>query len=397
MKKDGYYSTGEFMKQANITKKTVRYYDEKNILKPTLVTDTGARYYTEKDLAKLQQILLLKYLGFSLNDIKEMQVDDADKHFIINSLNIQLKLVEDRIEQLQLVAGTIREATEDMQADREVDWSKLFELIHVSDLESVLKNQYRNASNIMARINLHKLYSTNKQGWFPWIFKQMDIKKGQNILELGCGAGNIWVENADKLPEGVSIMVTDISDGMLRDARREIGREDDVFSYAVCECEDIPFGDNTFDVVIANHVLFYCDDINKACREIKRVLKPGGMLIAGTYGRQHMIEISQLASEFDDRIVLAAENLYERFGKENGAGILRKCFLDTEWRQYEDCLEIKEAEPLISYVLSCHGNQNQYIAHRYKEFRVFMKKKTSKGIHITKDAGIFLSKKENNT
>ena len=341
MKKDGYYSTGEFMKQANITKKTVRYYDEKNILKPTLVTDTGARYYTEKDLAKLQQILLLKYLGFSLNDIKEMQVDDADKHFIINSLNIQLKLVEDRIEQLQLVAGTIREATEDMQADREVDWSKLFELIHVSDLESVLKNQYRNASNIMARINLHKLYSTNQQGWFPWIFEQMDMKKGQKVLELGCGAGNIWVENADKLPDGVSITVTDISDGMLRDARREIGREDDVFSYAVCECEDIPFGDNTFDVVIANHVLFYCDDINKACREIKRVLKPGGMFIAGTYGRQHMIEISRLASEFDDRIVLAAENLYERFGKENGAGILRKWFLDTEWRQYEDCLEIK--------------------------------------------------------
>ena len=151
MKKEGYYSTGEFMKQANITKKTVRYYDEKNILKPSFVSDSGARYYTEKDLAKLQQILLLKYLGFSLGDIKEMQVDDADKHFIVNSLNIQQKLVEDRIEQLQLVASTIREATDDLQADREVDWSKLFELIQVADLESILKKQYKDASNIMAR------------------------------------------------------------------------------------------------------------------------------------------------------------------------------------------------------------------------------------------------------
>ena len=85
MKKEGYYSTGEFMKQANITKKTIRYYDEKNILKPSFVSDSGARYYTEKDLAKLQQILLLKYLGFSLGDIKEMQVDDADKHFIVKT------------------------------------------------------------------------------------------------------------------------------------------------------------------------------------------------------------------------------------------------------------------------------------------------------------------------
>ncbi len=396
MKKDGYYSTGEFMKQANITKKTIRYYDEKNILKPTLVTDTGARYYTEKDLAKLQQILLLKYLGFSLSDIKEMQVDDADKHFIIDSLNIQLKLVEDRIEQLQLVAKTIQDATEDMQADREVDWSKLFELIHVADFENVLKSQYKNASNIMARINLHKLYSTNKQGWFPWIFEQMNIKPGQRILELGCGVGNIWVENADKLAPDVSVTVSDISDGMLRDARREIGREDVAFSYVVCECEDIPFGDNTFDIVIANHVLFYCDDIQNACREIRRVLKPGGKLIAGTYGRQHMIEVSRLALEFDDRIVLAAENLYQRFGKENGTQILKDFFEEVEWRQYVDSLEIKEAEPLISYVLSCHGNQNQYIAHRYKEFRTFMKRKLAGGFHITKDAGIFLAKKENN-
>lgn len=393
MKKEGYYSTGEFMKQANITKKTVRYYDEKDILKPSFVSDSGARYYTEKDLAKLQQILLLKYLGFSLGDIKEMQVDDADKHFIVNSLNIQQKLVEDRIEQLQLVKTTIKEATDDLQADREVDWTKLFELIQVADLESILKKQYKDASNIMARINLHKQYSVNKQGWFPWIYEQMQVKPGQKILELGCGAGDLWVENAEKFPADISITVTDISDGMLRDARREIGREDAVFSYAICDCEAIPFEDETFDLVVANHVLFYCEDIDRACREIRRVLKPGGMLIAGTYGSAHMKEISQVVMEFDERIVLAAENLYDRFGKENGTDILQRVFEQVEWRQYEDAIEIDDAEPLISYVLSCHGNQNQYIAHKYREFRAFMKKKTAGGFRITKDAGIFFAKK----
>ena len=393
MKKEGYYSTGEFMKQANITKKTIRYYDEKDILKPSFVSDSGARYYTEKDLAKLQQILLLKYLGFSLSDIREMQVDDADKHFIVNSLNIQQKLVEDRIEQLQLVSNTICEATEDLQADREVDWTKLFELIQVTDLEGILKKQYKDASNIMARINLHKQYSVNPQGWFPWIYEQMEVKAGQKILELGCGAGDIWVENTDRLPPDVTITVTDISEGMLRDARREIGREDAAFSYELCECEQIPFADDTFDLVIANHVLFYCEDIEKACREIRRVLKPGGMLVAGTYGSDHMKEISQLVLEFDTRIILAAENLYDRFGKENGVEMLDRVFKQVEWRQYEDAIEIDDAEPLISYVLSCHGNQNQYIAHKYKEFRAFMKKKTAGGFHITKDAGIFIAKK----
>lgn len=393
MKKDGYYSTGQFMKLAHVTKKTLRYYDEKNILKPSMVSENGARFYTDSDLAKLQQILLLKYLGFSLSDIKEMHFDDADKHFINNSLNIQLKLVEDRIEQLQLVAQTIKEATGNIIRSQDIDWTRLFDLIHVNDLEIALKKQYENASNIMARINLHKLFSSNKQGWFCWVFEQLDMGEGDKILELGCGAGNIWVENLARLNEDVQVVVSDISDGMLRDARREIGMEDEVFSYITCACESIPFDDNTFDIVVANHVLFYCDDIEKACREICRVLKPGGRLVCGTYGKCHMIEVSKLVSDFDDRIILAAENLYERFGKENGHNILSTDFTEVEWRQYEDSLFVTEPEPLISYVLSCHGNQNQYISDRYKEFKTFMKKRMTKGFHITKDAGVFIAYK----
>ena len=69
---EGYYSSGEFAKMAGITKKTIRYYDEHNILKPSYVNPKGARYYTDKDFARLQQILLFKYLGFSLDDIKEI-------------------------------------------------------------------------------------------------------------------------------------------------------------------------------------------------------------------------------------------------------------------------------------------------------------------------------------
>lgn len=96
MKKEGYYSTGEFMKQANITKKTIRYYDEKNILKPSFVSDSrrallhgeGSREAPADPPVKVSWILAGRYQGM-------MQVDDADKHFIVNSLNIQQKLVED--------------------------------------------------------------------------------------------------------------------------------------------------------------------------------------------------------------------------------------------------------------------------------------------------------------
>ncbi|MFR3392064.1 MAG: MerR family transcriptional regulator [[Clostridium] scindens] len=91
MKKPGYYSSGEFARMAHVTLRTIRYYDKQNILKPSYVTDAGARFYTDEDFARLQQILLLKYLGFSLDDIREMTIADSDYHFMLNSLNIQLK------------------------------------------------------------------------------------------------------------------------------------------------------------------------------------------------------------------------------------------------------------------------------------------------------------------
>ena len=134
MKKPGYYSSGEFARMAGVTLRTIRYYDKQNILKPSLVSEAGARFYTEKDFARLQQILLLKYLGFSLDDIREMTIDDVDYHFLLNSLGIQLKLVKDRLEQMQLVEQAIQDTMDVIQTERTVDWSNMLNLIHLTGM-----------------------------------------------------------------------------------------------------------------------------------------------------------------------------------------------------------------------------------------------------------------------
>lgn len=390
MKKPGYYSSGEFARMAQVTLRTVRYYDKQNILKPSYVTDAGARFYTDKDFARLQQILLLKYLGFSLDDIREMTIADTDYHFMLNSLNIQKKLVQDRIEQMQLVEQAIEETTEAICENHTVDWSKMLNLIHLTGMEKSFKNQYKSATNISARINLHSLYSKNSQGWFPWVYEQLQLRPGMRVLELGCGDGTLWVKNKSRLPDQISVILSDISEGMLRDARRAIGAEDKRFSFLSFDCRRIPFGKEEFDLVIADHVLFYCSELSRVCEEVCRVLRPGGRFVCSTYGKEHMKEVSRLVQEFDERIVLSADRLYEKFGKENGSAILRPFFGGVRWLQYEDELMVTEPEPLISYVLSCHGNQGQYIGEKYNEFRGFVKRKTAEGFSITKDAGIFI-------
>lgn len=393
MKKDGYYSSGEFARMAHVTLRTVRYYDKQDILKPSLVTESGARFYTDEDFARLQQILLLKYLGFSLDDIREMTIGDSDYHFMLNSLNIQLRLVRDRIEQMQLVEKAIQDTAQVINEQHTIDWSQMLNLIHLTGMEKSLKNQYQNATNISSRINLHSLYSQNKQGWFPWIFEQCRISPGLRILELGCGDGTLWTDNLSLLPEDISITLSDISSGMLRDARRAIGSSDTRFAFRAFDCRKIPCKDESFDLVIANHVLFYCDYIPSVLKEVRRVLAPGGRFLCSAYGKAHMQEVSQLVQDFDERIVLSADRLYERFGRENGQSILAPFFPKAQWLSYEDCLLVQDAEPLISYVLSCHGNQNQYILDRYKEFRSYTARKTAKGFRITKDAGVFLCEK----
>lgn len=402
MKLPGYYSSGEFARMAQVSVRTIRFYDKQNILKPSYVTPAGARFYTDSDFVKLQQILLLKYLGFSLDDIKGMTIDDMDYHFLRNSLTMQKKLVADRIEQMQLVENAIDNTVSALENNQTIDWSQMLHLIHLTGMEKSLKSQYENANNISARIRLHKDYSTNQQGWFPWIYESgitpilngftsaPDSKSDSciEILELGCGEGSLWLENLEKLPANVHITVSDISEGMIRDIRRNLG-QDERFSYETFDCHNIPAKAKTYDIIIANHLLFYCDDMDQVCKEVKRVLKPNGVFLCSTYGSGHMKEITELVQKFDKRIILAAENLYDRFGLQNGQEILTPYFSKIEIRTYEDFISIDQAEPLIEYILSCHGNQNQYLLDRYHDFRLFVEKQVKKDYHITKEAGYF--------
>lgn len=387
-----YYTSGEFAKKAHVSIRTIRYYDQKNLLKPATHTKGGARLYTDQDFAKLQQILLLKYLGFSLSDIREMTIGSGDKQLLRNSLQIQKRLAEERLEEMKNVVNAIDSTSQALDRNNQVDWSKMLNLIHLTSMNQSLSMQYKNATNISARIRLHRDYSVNKEGWFPWLFSNLNLKSGMKVLELGAGNGALWSQNIDKVPAGVNIILSDISEGMLADAKNKIGDKPE-FQYAVIDAQKIPFADDTFDLVIANHMLFYCDDISKALSEIRRVLKPGASLVCSTYSKRHMQEITDLVQNFNSNIVLSSTNLYERFGLDNGKQILSKFFGDVTCKKYHDAIEISEAMPIISYILSCHGNQNEILLNHYQEFKQYVESKVSGGFSVTKDAGFFTARK----
>lgn len=130
MKLKGYYSSGEFARKAHITKKTIRYYDEQNILKPSYVNSNGARFYNDNDFARLQQILFLKYIGFSLKDIKQLIYKNSDNNFISKSLHMQMFLMNEHIKQMKSMRQALNDAIKIIDQGKTVDWSYMPEKIY---------------------------------------------------------------------------------------------------------------------------------------------------------------------------------------------------------------------------------------------------------------------------
>ena len=379
-----YYKTGQFAKLANVSERTIRYYDKIGLLKPSFVMENGYRQYSDLDLLKLQKILSLKHLGFSIEEIFPMVMDNTN---LKESFELQIDLIEDKISHLQSLKDALKRASQTPN----LSWNMILSLVQLSNEETNIIEQYKNAKNLNDRISLHEKYSTNKQGWFNWLFNQIDFSKVNRLLELGCGNGKLWQENRIDI-RNREIFLSDISEGMVEEVRNKLGTD---FNCIVADAEKIPFKDSYFDSIIANHVLFYLNDLNLGLKEIDRVLKSDGILYCSTYGKNHMKEITEIVQNFDSRISLSNHSLYDIFGLENGESILKEYFFNIQRMDYKDSLEITESKPLIDYIMSCHGNQNEILGPRLNEFKEYIEEllENNGKIVVTKQAGLFICKK----
>lgn len=376
-----YYKTGQFARLANVSERTIRYYDKIGLLNPSFVMENGYRQYSDLDFLKLQKILSLKHLGFSIDEIFPMVMDNTN---LKESFELQIDLIEDKISHLQSLKDALKRASQ----SSDLSWNMILSLVQLSNEETNIIEQYKNAKNLNDRIRLHEKYSTNSQGWFNWLFEKIDFSKVNRLLELGCGNGKLWKENKINL-RNREIFLSDISEGMVEEVRNKLGSD---FNCILADAEKIPFKDAYFDSVIANHVLFYLNDLNQGLKEISRVLKPNGVLYCSTYGSRHMKEITDIVQNFDSRINLSNHSLYDVFGLENGESVLKKYFTSVQRMDYHDSLEITESKPLIDYIMSCHGNQNEVLGPRLNEFKEYIEELLQKDgkIVVTKQAGLFL-------
>lgn len=125
----GYMTVGELAKKMGTTVRTLQYYDKEGVLSPSAESAGGRRLYTYKDMIKLHQILSLKSLGFSLNDIKNRLIPLAAPNDVVNVLNQQAAALKKRIESLTESFNAIEALKEEVLQMQTVDFKKYADII----------------------------------------------------------------------------------------------------------------------------------------------------------------------------------------------------------------------------------------------------------------------------
>lgn len=261
------------------------------------------------------------------------------------------------------------------------------------DQHYLLTQQYNNAQKLEARIRLHQRFSTNPYDWHRWVFDHFTLSPQSRVLEIGCGPGDLWRKNADRIPAGWQVTLTDFSPGMLEEIQHNLRNVPHTFTFKQADAQALPFGDDSFDIVIANHMLYHVPDRMKALAEIARVLKPGGVFYAATNGRNHLREFRDVAALIAPSVeTLWGKELSSSFRLENGAEQMAPWFSPIALYRYEDGLVVTEAQPLMAFILSTPvASLFDETMLRQGMERIQQKLHEEGAIRITKDTGLFVA------
>jgi DNA-binding transcriptional MerR regulator len=135
------YLTKEFAELTKVTVRTLRYYDRIGILKPGFRKPNGYRVYTDEDLLRLQQIVTLKFMGFSLARIRDIL---GRKGFLVaESLRIQAGAVRDEIGRLQQASRALDRVLGELEAGSRIDAEKLIKIVEVIQMGEDVKKAWQ--------------------------------------------------------------------------------------------------------------------------------------------------------------------------------------------------------------------------------------------------------------
>ncbi len=205
---------------------------------------------------------------------------------------------------------------------------------------------YKDSSKLAVRGGFHARYSN--VGWFGWVDARLNIAPGERVLDVGCGPGWFW-NACQHLPDDMTLTLLDQSAHMVEQATERL-KHLNIASSVVTDAANLPFPDQSFDVVVAMHMLYHLPNPAVALREMHRVLIPGGRCIVTTNNPRDLPQIAALSRQAFGSAI--DDTVQERFGTPVALDLMRQHFKDITQQTCEDIYQVDDPEPVIDMLLT---------------------------------------------
>lgn len=387
------YTAGELAKKLGVSARTVRFYDEKELLHPCEYSESGYRLYDDNSVVRLQKILMLKYMDFSLEQIAEMMADDNSD--MQKSLKEQEALLLDKREHITRLIEAIRKTKD---SGEEEFWSNLRHVIELTRDREEIITQYKNDENLKNRISIHD-YSTAEKDWFHWLFEKEQIRAGMKILDIGCGDGTLWKRVADILPSDLEIHLVDYSDGMLASARavateisEKYPEKNLRFVVEKRDAADFSYPAGDFDLIMANHMLYHVAQESRMqlYPRLKKLLAKDGRFTCTLIGQRHMRELHNFIEEYYYGIKFPSGAF--DIWLETAEDELKSFFNVLSVEEHKNDLYVPDEQLIFNYVGSYSAEAKEIISRDKEAFfeRVRSKKNEDGVMYIHKSTGVVI-------
>lgn len=223
-------------------------------------------------------------------------------------------------------------------------------MMNGKDHAGAVRRQYETDEHLRVRQEIHEQYSVPKIDFPRWVLGRIEWRGNERVLDVGTGTG-LYFLRLQALHPSVDYVGLDHSLGMLNvhPAPRRVA----------ADAQALPFPAHTFDVVMANHMLYHVPDISLALSEFKRVLKPDGIVLTATNSVENMPEFTAL---FRRALMLLSppgtlhvpqlRTTVLPYSLESGARHLARHFYGVVRHDLPGALVFTEIEPVMAYLSS---------------------------------------------